>query len=113
MIFGIDYDGTFAADPQTFLGIIGLLEAAGHQCIIVTGRSIEGAAGDEVRSAIRGRCPIVFAGKRWKRMAAAAEGWTVDVWMDDDPEHVGPQPRWESYVEKTCAASAAEEDDCA
>ena len=102
MIFAVDFDGTFAADPETFSQVIMLLRRRGHTAIIVTGRSDEGEFGREVREtiasvfppdkqAINQPPPIVFAGLLWKREAAEQAGYSVDVWMDDLPEYIAQQ----------------------
>ena len=41
MIFGIDYDGTFAEDPEFFHHFIDLINQYGHQAILVTQRPLE------------------------------------------------------------------------
>jgi hypothetical protein len=92
MTFGIDFDGTYAADPPTFHRLVDMLKRAGHRCVLVTGRPGAGGHGEAVRAIIGDRIPIVFAGPgRWKRHAARDAGFEVDVWIDDDPEHIGPQ----------------------
>ena len=35
--------------------------------------------------------PIVFAADGWKRSAAEAAGYKVDVWIDDHPEYIDAQ----------------------
>ena len=40
---------------------------------------------------LRGYPPLVFAGEAWKRQAAEAAGYPIDVWIDDHPEYIGPQ----------------------
>ena len=89
--FGIDYDGTFSAAPDIFRKIITDLFAAGHRAVLVTGRSDEGIWGEEVRAAVGDLMPIVFAGMQWKREAAEAAGYPIDIWIDDKPEYIGPQ----------------------
>ena len=91
MLFGVDFDGTFSRDPELFRGIVAQLRARGHQAVLVTGRSDEGRWGAEVRSVVGDLMPIVFAADGWKREAARAAGYRVDVWMDDHPEYVAFQ----------------------
>ena len=91
LVFGIDYDGTFSADPDGFRAIVALLLARGHVCVLVTGRSDEAQWGAEVRRAVGDIMPIVFAGNAWKRDAAKRAGFDVNVWIDDHPEYIGPQ----------------------
>lgn len=56
--------------------------------MLVTGRADEGPWGAEVRRAVGGLMPIVFAAGRWKASAAKAAGYKVDVWIDDSPEGI-------------------------
>lgn len=91
MTIGIDYDGTFNADPELWRGFIIHAASRGHNCVCVTGRSDEGEYGAEVRRAIGDLMPIVFAGMVWKSKAAEGAGFYVNVWIDDNPEYVGPQ----------------------
>ena len=85
MIFGIDYDGTFSEDPDFFLDLITLMKAYGHQAVIVTQRSSEWDRHD-VDKNVNGKIPVVFAGEKWKNVAAKEEGYDVDVWIDDSYE---------------------------
>jgi len=91
MLFALDYDGTFSAAPDLFREFRKLAERFGHRVVVVTGRSDEGRWGDEVREVVGPATPIVFCAGRWKRAAAEAAGYQVDVWVDDNPEYVGPQ----------------------
>lgn len=94
LLFGIDYDGTLAADPVLFGWLICSIRMRGHEVLLVTGRSDEGKWGDEVRAALSDigiNVPIVFAANGWKRLAAEAAGYKVDIWVDDHPEWIGPQ----------------------
>jgi hypothetical protein len=91
MIIAIDYDNTFTLDPDLFRDMAQRFQRRGHRVIVITGRSDEDPWGTEVRTMVRDLCPIVFAGLSWKREAAIAEGYIVDVWIDDMPEYIGPQ----------------------
>lgn len=96
MIIAFDYDGTWTRAPETFRQVVALFQAAGHTCILVTGRMQEHGYGNEVRAAIGDLMPVIFAKHgEWKRDAARAAGYEVDVWIDDRPEYVAPQdPRY-------------------
>lgn len=89
-LFAIDYDGTWSADPELFETFVALLRTRGHDAILVTGRSDSGRWGAEVRAAVRS-VPIVFAANKWKREAAKAAGYKVDIWIDDFPEYIDKQ----------------------
>lgn len=92
MIISVDYDSTYSADPITFNAVIQIFQAAGHTVICCTGR--DRTSGKEVLESIGklvGEDHCVFAGKEWKRDAASAAGFDVDVWIDDMPEMVARQ----------------------
>lgn len=91
LTIAIDFDGTFIADPVLWRMFIEQAHGRGHRCVCVTGRSDEGELTGEVRRAINGLVPVVFAGPNWKRDAARAAGFEVNVWIDDNPEYVACQ----------------------
>lgn len=91
MLIAVDYDGTYSVDPEFFRVVVRAGTAVGHRFVMVTGRSDEGQWGVEVRRAVGGLMPIVFAADGWKREAALAAGYEVDVWVDDHPEYVAKQ----------------------
>lgn len=91
MIIAIDYDNTYTVDPEFWNKFILEAEEAGHKVICVTGRDNLEDWARSVNESIGKLCPVVFAGSRWKREAALAQGWKVNVWIDDMPEMVGPQ----------------------
>ena len=88
MVIGLDYDGTFTADPELWRRFIADAVLCGHKVVCVTGRKV---AIDFTRSPRLPDCvPVVLAGDEWKREAAARAGHLVDVWIDDMPEMVAP-----------------------
>lgn len=72
MLIAIDYDDTFDARPEYWRAAIELGIGFGVRYVCVTGRSDEGAMGREVREAIDGLIPIVFANQAYKSQAAKA-----------------------------------------
>lgn len=95
MILAFDYDGTWTRAPALFREVAAMFQAAGHTCILVTGRMEEHGYGNEARAAIGGQMPVIFSGTAWKRDAARAAGYEVDLWIEDRPEYVAHQdPRW-------------------
>ena len=91
MLFAVDYDGTYSRDPDLFREWLVAGRRMGHTFVLVTGRSDTLPWGDEVRRAVAGLMPIVFAADGWKRSAAEAAGYKVDVWVDDHPEYIAAQ----------------------
>lgn len=89
MIIAVDYDGTYAADPEVFNLVIKLLQNYGHTVICVTGR-YDGAMGQIVKDTIGRLVPVIFAGAEWKARAAQQAGYTVSVWIDDMPSMISP-----------------------
>ncbi len=85
--FGIDFDGTFSADPELFRAIVGLMRAAGHTVIMVTQRCAEFLP--EVNSIVQmDDLLIIFASGLSKEVAAEQAGFTVTIWIDDNPGSV-------------------------
>ena len=91
MIIGIDYHGTFSLDPDYFRAIVPIGKARGHAYVLVTGIADGDHYAAEVKREVGNLMPIVFAAGRWKREAALAAGFKIDVWMDNDPEYIAEQ----------------------
>jgi hypothetical protein len=97
MDIAIDFDGTYAADPDTFANVVGVFRAAGHRVVIVTNRTSGGQWGDSVRRVVNGGSatsrllPIVFAGDtgETKYHAARRHGYNIQIWIDDNPGTIG------------------------
>lgn len=97
MILAVDYDGTWTREPAVFRRLVEAMRDRGHTPVLVTGRSDEGRWGAEVRREIGDLMPIIFAAGGWKIDALRrwmeredALGAHV-VWIDDQPQYVGPQ----------------------
>ena len=86
MIIGIDFDGTFGADIESFYSIVRVFQNAGHICILVTQRSEE--QGDEIKEVIGGLMEVVWSSGMAKQDAVAHAGYSVDIWIDDHPQSV-------------------------
>lgn len=91
MIFAIDYHGTFSRDPGYYRAIVPIGKARGHSYVLVTGIEDGDQFAAEVKREVGDLMPIVFAAGRWKREAALAAGFKVDVWEDDNPEYIAEQ----------------------
>lgn len=95
----LDFDKTFTVDPLLWLTFVRGAQLRGHTVVMVTGRSDRVMHsdptrhwGNEVRAALAEvglSIPVVFAGELPKRVAARMANYMVDIWIDDDPEHVG------------------------
>ena len=83
LTIAIDFDGTFAEDPDAFREIVEVFRARGHQCILVTNCPEEW--GDDVRELVGDLMPVVFAGRLSKSAAVYRQGYDVDIWVDDMP----------------------------
>jgi len=80
MVIAIDYDGTWAADPELWAEFALSASKRGHCVIIATNRRTELHGMD---------CPIVYCGASFtKRQATRSAGYEVDVWIDDNPQVV-------------------------
>ncbi|KKM71261.1 hypothetical protein LCGC14_1432440 [marine sediment metagenome] len=91
LTIAIDFDDTFSADPDLWREFVGVATGRryGHKCILVTNRPE--AMGNDVRAEVGDLMPIVFAGRLSKKEAAARAGYSVDIWIDDNPEYVDVQ----------------------
>jgi hydroxymethylpyrimidine pyrophosphatase-like HAD family hydrolase len=97
--FGVDYDDTITADVNCFGKIFKSIQDAGHNVIIVTGRSKTGKWESEVYQTLNTlttdynlkEIKVVFAGSEWKRQAAVKAGFNIHIWIDNSPEYIGEQ----------------------
>jgi len=89
----IDYDGTYARNPELWNTLIDAAELAGVQVVCITRREdteanrqeIENEFGDEFDK-LRA---LIFAGPDTQKAdAAKAAGIAVDIWIDDSPEKI-------------------------
>lgn len=79
----IDFDNTWTTAPIVWLRIVALLEKAGCQCIIATGRT--GFSDDMERARLPPGMPVVYCGSRLKEDVCREQGWNVNIWIDDMP----------------------------
>lgn len=91
MIHGIDHHGTFSRDPDYYRAIVPIGKARGHSYVLVTGIEDGDRYAAEVKRDVGDLMPIVFAAGAWKKDAALAAGFKVDVWEDDNPEYIAEQ----------------------
>lgn len=96
MLIAIDYDLTYTVDPQFWDSVIDAGRLHGHTFVCVTGRTEP----PQPPARLMRDVPLVLAGNLYKRHAAALDGFIVDVWIDDDPEVIGPprKVQWDDQV---------------
>ncbi len=92
MLLGLDYDHTYSVDPEGWNAVVKLLEARGHRFVCVTSRAFPPGRHDD-REPVP-PMPVVCSGHIFKRKAALAAGFPVDVWIDDCPSTIEPGDRW-------------------
>jgi hypothetical protein len=87
MNIGLDYDGTYTADPELWNGFIYTARERGHKVYCVTMRyPSEGEA--VLRQLVRKVDQIVFTGRKGKARHMQFLGLRVDIWIDDMPHFV-------------------------
>ncbi len=87
MTIAFDIDGTWGADPQTFIAVADLFAKRDWTVIVVTGAE---QPADKLRRLDLIGFPIVYALGILKRDAARAAGYSVNVWVDDMPGTIEP-----------------------
>jgi len=85
MIFGLDLDGTYAADAVAFHKIVDVLLERGHACVLVTNRCDDDRDVDAIRELVHRKVPILYSCGKPKREVARAAGYVVSIWIDDNP----------------------------
>lgn len=86
-LFALDYDGTVTADVDLWVMFIKLLEARGHEVVIVTMRHFEEL--ESMDSRITDVCSwIVPTGRRAKMQFCSEFGINPDIWIDDQPHFI-------------------------
>lgn len=89
MVLALDYDDTFTRDPVTWLSVIRVLRAAGHQVLVVTLRSTKRIDAEPVITALLDHTDaIYFTSGRGKAQHMFALGLNVHVWIDDNPSTI-------------------------
>ena len=92
LVISIDYDQTFTEAPGLWLSFVEEACQMGNTVIMTTGREDNEANRAELMSALGGDsdvAAVIFAGPdQSKRVAAAAAGYTVNIWIDDNPARV-------------------------
>ena len=88
MHIGLDYDGTYTEDPATWLQVVKLMLAAGHQVTVVTMRYPSECAGRIDPALIALGVPVVATKRQAKAPFMEMLGSPVHIWIDDHPRAV-------------------------
>jgi len=89
---GIDYDGTWTADPGLFRRIWDAATARGHEVVIVTGRAPDHPVLQEerFRNLMPATLEVIHTDGAPKGEFMRRHGRPVDIWVDDRPEFINP-----------------------
>lgn len=85
MRIALDYDDTYTRDPIMWDVFIDYAIERGHDIRIVTFRS-ESMNNADIEWTIGDRIPVIYTGGQRKRVCCYAQGFMVQVWIDDMPE---------------------------
>jgi hypothetical protein len=85
----IDYDKTISRDPLLFMQLIELCVMGGHTVYIVSGRK-EDYQPEDMEWLRNSHLVSDVLITNWESKAAycAANGYMIDVWIDDNPEAI-------------------------
>jgi hypothetical protein len=88
LLIALDYDETYTADPELWLGFIRSAKARGHRVWIVTMR--DSFEGGEVRSLLgREVDQVVCTARRGKKLFLERTfDEHPDIWIDDSPHFI-------------------------
>lgn len=89
MIIAIDIDGTWTLDPAFFCSFAGFAESLNHQVIIVTGSEQPPAKLSSL--GLHSATILICQRGEFKRDCALRHGFSVDVWIDNEPGTIEPQ----------------------
>jgi hypothetical protein len=92
MTISVDFDRTFAADPQLWGEFARQSAAAGNRVVMVSRRPDTPENQDEIAQTLgdyrEAFDAVLLVGERLKDEAAREAGIAVDVWVDDSPQFV-------------------------
>ena len=87
LLFCLDFDETFTADPDLWLGFIQLAKSRGHSVICATMRHEH--EGQEIKDILGGVCEkIIFTGRKAKMQHVQEQGFYPSIWIDDSPHWI-------------------------
>ena len=82
LMFAIDYDGTFTADPHFWMEFIESAKARGHACICATMRHPNEEILPEHAKLFEA---VVYTSRQAKRPVVDRAGYRPSIWIDDLP----------------------------
>jgi len=87
MLIGLDFDGTYTADPELWDMFIATARSRGHEVIIATMR-YEGKEEDLVlqHGLDKKVDKIIYTNRLAKKAEVKRQYRYVDIWIDDTPE---------------------------
>jgi acid phosphatase class B len=87
---GLDYDGTYTADPTLWDRFIDMAYLLGHEVYLVTSRPAEES--DEVYKALADKIPVrnffYTGGIAKEDYVQNADNIKIDIWIDNEPEFI-------------------------
>ena len=94
----LDFDRTFTSDVEFWRFFVRMAVKRGHEVLCVTGRSptptgrleLLTVMGEPTLKLLK---DLIFCDHAPKRMRTLAQGYHVDIWIDDLPEGVGAADR--------------------
>ena len=87
MFISFDYDGTWTTAPTMWATIVKTMKAKGHKCICITSRSRDTKDG-KLKNSIGKYMKIIYAAGTAKTEVAKKNGYSIDVWIDDNPRTI-------------------------
>lgn len=88
MTIAFDIDGCWSLAPLMWLRFYINAKGVGNICIFVTGR--EQPREKLERLSIPDNAIIIVSGSRFKKQAALDAGYSVDIWIDNEPGTIEP-----------------------
>lgn len=89
LTIAIDFDDTFTADVEFWTEWIYLARKYQHTVICVSARRDVIEHRQELRDSLPAGIPVLLSYDQPKHDYAKAQGYDVDIWIDDCPEAVG------------------------
>ncbi len=86
----LDYDGTFSAMPEAFTAFLEAAMASGDLVCFLTMRF----KNESLEHHIPPNIPVIYTGRKGKKLFCEKLGFTFDIWIDDNP-HFLYQDAWD------------------